>query len=184
MDCPFCAIAKGAKPEARPQPTGESTVFLSTPHVVGFFDIQPLVSAEAHVLIIPRKHYETLDELSGDTETAGALGIALSRAARALKEVFGPKAFNVVQNNGSAAGQVVNHVHFHLVIRPWKRTEKLAQSVGVASELAQKTHLTMAERASYSALVFGRGQRQDLDLGWAQAIIPEIIEALDRVSKL
>jgi histidine triad (HIT) family protein len=55
----------------------------------------------------------TLDELSD--ESAAALGRVLPRLCRAVKQVTGATAYNVLQNNGMAAHQAVFHVHFHII---------------------------------------------------------------------
>ena len=83
-------------------------------HVLAFLDINPL--ARGHTLVIPKEPAETLDALSDDA--AAAIGRVLPRICRAVKEVTGTQAYNVLQNNGSAAHQAVMHVHFHVIPRP------------------------------------------------------------------
>ncbi|MFT5422638.1 MAG: histidine triad (HIT) family protein [Phycisphaerales bacterium] len=83
------------------------------PHVIAILDINPL--SEGHALVIPKEPAETLDELSDDA--AAGLGRVLPRVCRALKKVSGCEAYNVLQNNGSDAGQAVSHVHFHIIPR-------------------------------------------------------------------
>ena len=82
-------------------------------HVLAFLDIGPL--ARGHVLLIPKEEKATLGELSDDT--AAALGRALPRLCRAVCTATGASAYNVLQNNGAEAGQVVMHVHFHIIPR-------------------------------------------------------------------
>jgi histidine triad (HIT) family protein len=79
--------------------------------VVAFLDIHPI--ARGHTLVIPREPAETLDQLS--PEAGAALGRALPRIARAVLAATGARAFNVLQNNGAAAHQAVDHVHFHII---------------------------------------------------------------------
>ena len=80
-------------------------------HVLAFLDIGPL--SHGHTLVIPKERQALLHELSD--EAAAALGRVLPRLCRALVEVTGASSYNVVQNNGRAAGQVVDHVHFHII---------------------------------------------------------------------
>lgn len=80
-------------------------------HVLAFLDIGPL--AVGHTLVIPKQYARTLDEVS--EEVAAALGIALVKVAKAVKRVTGVDAYNVLQNNESAAHQAVFHVHFHVI---------------------------------------------------------------------
>lgn len=103
-NCIFCKIVAGEIP---------ALVVLDTPHVLGFLDVGPL--SEGHVLLIPKDHAERLTDLSADA--AGAIGSQLPALGRALVEVTGADGFNLLQNNGSVAGQVVGHVHFHLIPR-------------------------------------------------------------------
>ena len=79
--------------------------------VLAFLDVNPL--SRGHTLVIPKEPAETLDQLSDDA--AAAVGRVLPRIARAVLAATGAHAFNVVQNNGSAAHQVVPHVHFHVI---------------------------------------------------------------------
>jgi histidine triad (HIT) family protein len=79
--------------------------------VLAFLDIFPL--SRGHTLVIPKEPAVTLAELSD--ESAAALGRALPRICRAVVQVTGATAYNVLQNNGSAAHQVVMQVHFHVI---------------------------------------------------------------------
>lgn len=80
-------------------------------HVLAFLDISPL--SKGHTLVIPKERRARLHELSDDA--AAALGRALPRIARAVREVAGTDDYNVLQNNGEAAHQAVMHVHFHVI---------------------------------------------------------------------
>ena len=79
--------------------------------VLAFLDINPL--SEGHTLVIPKEPAKTLDALS--SEASAAIGRVLPRISRAILAATGAKAFNVLQNNGSSAHQVVDHVHFHII---------------------------------------------------------------------
>jgi histidine triad (HIT) family protein len=83
-------------------------------HVLAFLDINPV--AHGHTLVIPKEPAETLDKLSD--EAAAALGRVLPRLCRAVQAATGVTAYNLLQNNGSAAHQAVVHVHFHIIPKP------------------------------------------------------------------
>ena len=80
-------------------------------HVLAFLDIGPL--SDGHTLVIPKQRVAHLHELSDDA--AASLGRVLPRLCRAVLSASGASAYNVLQNNGSAAHQVVMHVHFHII---------------------------------------------------------------------
>ena len=79
--------------------------------VLAFLDIAPLI--RGHTLVIPKDEVATLDALSD--EASAAIGRVLPRICRAVMKATGTKDFNVIQNNGRAAHQFVDHVHFHII---------------------------------------------------------------------
>jgi histidine triad (HIT) family protein len=81
--------------------------------VLAFLDVAPV--ARGHTLLIPKRRHEQLSDLP--EETAAALGAALPKLVRAVREASGCDGVNVLQNDGAAAGQEVMHVHFHLIPR-------------------------------------------------------------------
>ena len=82
-------------------------------HVFAFLDVNPL--SPGHTLVIPKESKAHLHELSD--AAAGALGHVLPRICRAILKATGASDYNVLQNNGKAAGQAVFHVHFHIIPR-------------------------------------------------------------------
>ena len=80
-------------------------------HVLAFLDIGPL--SRGHMLVIPKERKAFLHELSD--ASAAAIGRALPRLSRAMMKVTGATAYNILQNNGTDAHQVVMHVHFHII---------------------------------------------------------------------
>ncbi len=80
-------------------------------HVLAFLDIGPI--ADGHTLVIPKERKAQLDQLSD--EAAAAIGRVLPRICRAVLAATGASAYNVLQNNGGMAHQVVKHVHFHVI---------------------------------------------------------------------
>jgi histidine triad (HIT) family protein len=80
-------------------------------HVLAFLDVGPL--SPGHTLLIPKERKAHLHELSD--ASAAALGRVLPRLCRAVMAATGAADYNVLQNNGSRAHQVVMHVHFHII---------------------------------------------------------------------
>ena len=103
-NCIFCKIIKGEIPSAK--------VF-ENDDIYAFLDIAPL--AEGHLLVISKAHYATIIEMPA--ELMGKLGEVLPMLANAVCKATGTTACNVFQNNGRPAGQLVDHLHFHIVPR-------------------------------------------------------------------
>lgn len=80
-------------------------------HVIAFLDIGPL--SVGHTLVVPKEAKAQLHELSD--EGAAALGRVLPRICRAVMKATGTRSYNVLQNNGADASQLVMHVHFHII---------------------------------------------------------------------
>lgn len=80
-------------------------------HVLAFLDISPL--SPGHTLVIPTEARAKLGELSD--ESAAAIGRVLPRICRAVCAAVCASDYNVLQNNGRGAHQVVDHVHFHII---------------------------------------------------------------------
>jgi histidine triad (HIT) family protein len=82
-------------------------------HTIAFMDIMP--QAEGHVLVIPKEGGETIFDISD--AAAAALIKTTKRVAAAVKSVVKTQGVMLAQLNGSAAGQTVFHVHFHIIPR-------------------------------------------------------------------
>ena len=102
--CVFCKVVRGEIPSAR---------VLETPDAVVFLDINPL--NPGHTLLVPRAHHANLTDLP--EETAAHAGSLLPRLCRAVKAATGAPGLNVVINNGSVAGQTIDHCHWHIIPR-------------------------------------------------------------------
>lgn len=102
-DCLFCRIAAGAQP---------AKIVHEDDTVVAFEDINP--QAPTHLLIIPREHVESINDL---TEEHTAIVGRVVTAAREIAEAhgFAPDGYRLVINCGASAGQVVMHLHAHLL---------------------------------------------------------------------
>ncbi|MBW5444892.1 HIT domain-containing protein [Cohnella sp. CFH 77786] len=103
MDCIFCKIAEGTIPSRK---------VYEDDHVLAFHDIQP--QAPVHLLVIPRKHVASLDDAA--PEDAELLGRAMLAAKQVAREAgLGENGYRVVTNIGPHAGQVVFHLHLHVL---------------------------------------------------------------------
>ncbi|KAK9447961.1 HIT-like domain-containing protein [Limtongia smithiae] len=168
-DCPFCTIADSVKPfflspspsqSLSPPGFNEHNIILSTPSHIAFLDIAPLVSSKCHILLIPRAHVCMLADYAdyaGDCvhdDDLTRLGVLLALLGRALLQCFpSVDGFNVVQNNGHAAAQVVPHVHFHIV----------ARSSSYSSSSGPPPSSALRDRNADTSTIYARGQREDLD---------------------
>ncbi|MEQ9453096.1 MAG: HIT family protein [Phycisphaeraceae bacterium] len=103
-DCIFCRIIQGDIPCHK---------LHEDDHTLAFLDINPV--APAHTLLIPKAHHATLDQLP--PATAAALFTPIPKLAAAVTKSVGAEAYNILQNNGVAAGQAVHHVHIHIIPR-------------------------------------------------------------------
>jgi len=101
-DCIFCKIIKKEIP---------STVELETENLIIIRDIMP--AAKVHLLVIPKKHIESLDEVTEeDKELLGHIMLKIHDIATDLGIENG---YRVVSNNGEDAFQTVKHLHFHIL---------------------------------------------------------------------
>jgi histidine triad (HIT) family protein len=102
-DCIFCKIVNGEVPSEK---------VLDTEHVVAFRDVNPV--APVHILVIPKKHIETMDEIG--PEHKGLMEeMMLSVVRIARDEGFAEGGYRLVLNAGSAGGQFVPHLHMHVL---------------------------------------------------------------------
>ena len=103
-NCIFCKLANGDIPTATLYEDDDFRVIL---------DAGP--ASKGHALILPKEHYANLYELD-DALAAKALVLAKKMITK-LTDIVGCEGYNVVQNNGTAAGQTVFHFHMHLIPR-------------------------------------------------------------------
>ena len=104
MDCIFCDIIKGK---------AEAEILYENEKVISFLDIRPV--NYGHTLVVPKKHYENFLVLP--PEELQALVEAVQLISGAVRESINADGFNIVVNNGKAAGQSVFHFHFHIIPR-------------------------------------------------------------------
>lgn len=103
-DCVFCKIVSVQIPAA---------VVYENTAIIAFLDVNPL--ADGHLLVVPKDHYAHLVDVP--PVVCGELFSPIPTLGRALMDVTGAEGFNELVNEGRAAGQVVPHVHCHLIPR-------------------------------------------------------------------
>ena len=103
-DCIFCKMVAGQIPAEK---IYEDDV------VLAFLDIGPL--SDGHTLIIPKEHFEKLDECP--PELLGQVSERFGKVIKAVTQAMDCEGYNLLCNNGRTAGQLVGHVHFHLIPR-------------------------------------------------------------------
>ena len=103
-NCIFCKIAAGEIPS--------ETVY-EDEQFRAILDLGP--ASAGHTLILPKAHFKDVTEIS-DEYAANVLKVA-AKLGKAMKKGLGCEGFNLVQNNGEAAGQTVMHFHMHVIPR-------------------------------------------------------------------
>ena len=103
-DCVFCKIVAGEIPV---------TQIYEDDYVLAFLDIGPI--SQGHTLVIPKQHFEKLHDCPA--QVLGQVGSQLGKIAGAVSASMDSDGYNVLCNNGRAAGQLVNHLHFHIIPR-------------------------------------------------------------------
>jgi histidine triad (HIT) family protein len=81
--------------------------------VLSFLDIGPV--SDGHALVIPKKHFEELHDCP--PELLGQVASRLGKIAKAAVAAVNSQGYNLLCNNGRAAGQLVEHLHFHIIPR-------------------------------------------------------------------
>lgn len=102
--CVFCSIINHEIP---------SKVVYEDDLVLAILDISQVT--KGHTLVMPKKHVDNL--LECDDETAAHLIQVVKRLAKRIQDRTGAQGINILNNNGEAAGQTVNHLHFHIIPR-------------------------------------------------------------------
>jgi histidine triad (HIT) family protein len=102
-DCIFCKIVKGEIPSAKVYSDEQATAFR---------DINPV--APTHILIIPNKHIASINDMEeGDEQLMGRLLLVAKKIA--AQEGIANDGYRLIVNTGAHAGQVVFHVHVHII---------------------------------------------------------------------
>jgi len=130
-DCIFCKIAVGKIPCLK---------IYEDEKVLAFLDIGPL--SDGHTLVIPKEHCTKVH--NSNVESLSAIAAVLPKITAAVSAATEADGYNVLCNNGRAAGQLVEHLHFHIIPRkigdgvftqwpagkyPRGKAEKLAEKI-------------------------------------------------------
>ena len=99
-DCIFCKITRGEIPSSK---------VYEDDGVLAFRDIQP--RAPIHILVIPKTHVHSIT----DPGARPALLTQVMQAVQAIVRQEGSDSFRLLSNTGAEAGQVVHHLHFHIL---------------------------------------------------------------------
>ena len=103
-DCIFCRIIKEESPCAK---------IYEDERVISFLDINPINAG--HTLVLPKRHYMTLFDI--ELEDLHACTAASKKIAMAVYKATKASGLNFFQNNYRPAGQLIDHIHFHLIPR-------------------------------------------------------------------
>ena len=104
QDCIFCKIAKGEVPSKKVYEDDD---------IIAFLDINP--ANKGHTLVASKNHYENI--FSVDEEILKKMISVVKVIAEKIKNSLECDGINIMQNNGKHAGQLVNHIHFHIIPR-------------------------------------------------------------------
>lgn len=108
-NCVFCKIIEGSIP---------SINVYESENVLAFMDVEPI--EKGHVLVVPKPHWPTIMDVpvkdASDIECSEEMMYIVRVVARALCSAFAD-GVNILQANGTCAGQTVGHIHFHVVPR-------------------------------------------------------------------
>lgn len=104
MKCIFCDIIKGIEP---------AEIIYQDEDVISFLDIRPINFG--HALVIPKNHYENF--LAVPSKEINSVINITQKIADGVSKGLGCDGFNIIANNGTAAGQTVFHFHFHIIPR-------------------------------------------------------------------
>jgi len=102
--CTFCRLAKKEAP---------ASYIYEDKEVAAFLDMKPI--NEGHTLVIPKNHYENIYEIP--EEKVAHLFRIVKKVAYAVKKGVSAEGISIIQNNEKAAGQVVFHLHVHIIPR-------------------------------------------------------------------
>ena len=131
-NCIFCKIANGEIPAATLYEDDDFRVIL---------DLNP--ASKGHALVLPKEHAANAFEL--DEELAGKAFVTAKKIGAKLCGGLGCAGLNILQNNGTAAGQTVFHFHMHLIPRYDKDSVGLAWKPGKLTEEDKKQILDLFE---------------------------------------
>ncbi|UCH37694.1 MAG: HIT family protein [Candidatus Bathyarchaeota archaeon] len=103
-ECPFCNLVNHTSP---------ASYVYEDDAVLAFMDIRPI--SKGHVLVIPKTHYQNIYEIPSNE--VSYLFKIVKKIALAMKKALSVDGLSIAQNNGAIAGQVIFHLHIHLIPR-------------------------------------------------------------------
>ncbi len=103
-ECLFCKIVKGELPSSKIYEDEDTLAFL---------DLFPV--NKGHSLVIPKEHYETIFDVPSDI--LSKVSSVMKNVADAVKKGVNADGISIAQSNGKDAGQVISHIHFHIMPR-------------------------------------------------------------------
>ena len=129
-DCIFCKLANGVFATRSIYEDEDFNVIL---------DLAP--ATKGHALILPKSHADNLYDLP--EETTGKVFVLAKKLAQKMTDKLGCDGLNIVQNNGTVAGQTVFHFHLHMIPRykedgqqiNWNPTEPTAEELDAVKQL-------------------------------------------------
>lgn len=131
-DCIFCKIITAEIPSHK---------VYEDDFGIAFLDIAPV--KPGHVLVLPKKHLPTIEEASAD-DLAATIAI-VKKIGKAIKGGLAVAGYNLALNNGPGTGQIVPHLHFHLIprtpgdgLRSWPQGQYLPGEVEAVAEKIRK----------------------------------------------
>jgi len=127
--CIFCKIVAGEIPSYK---------IYEDKNTFAFLDIKPI--NPGHVLVVSKKHYQNIEEITEDD--LRDLILVVKKIGAILKTKLGVAGYNVYENNDPVAGQAVPHIHFHVIPRTendgFKYWQGGSYSLGQADDLVRK----------------------------------------------
>ena len=128
-DCIFCKIISGELPSHKVYEDDNNLAFL---------DINP--TSHGHTLVVPKKHFVNMEDVP--EEELKQTILIVKKIGKKLKDGLGVESYNICVNNDPAAGQLIPHIHFHLVprykndnLKPWPQA---SYPEGKAEEVLEK----------------------------------------------
>jgi histidine triad (HIT) family protein len=104
QDCIFCKIVEGKSPSTKIYEDNNFIALLEIAH-----------QTEGHTLIITKKHYKTIIDLPNDL--GNNLIEFIKKTYSILKEKYNSDGFNIIVNTSKEAGQIIDHLHIHILPR-------------------------------------------------------------------
>jgi histidine triad (HIT) family protein len=124
------------------QRSAPAEIVYETGTAIAFLDIFPAVAG--HTLVVPKREVSSFEDLPAEDVTA--LMLAVQDVVRGVTRALGTPHYNLRLNNGPAAGQVVFHVHFHVMPRfPGVPIQKVPLDPARGRELGARIRAALLE---------------------------------------